>query len=369
MIDQRLNLTLVAGTRPNFMKIASLIHAIKKRQDEGVPIIYRLIHTGQHYDNRLSNVFFEDLEIPQPYINLDVGSGSHAQQTAAIMIRFEEFLQNNPTDWVIVVGDVNSTLACSLVAKKMGVKVAHVEAGIRSNDRTMPEEINRLATDAITDVFFTTSVFANERLAKEGKDSDNVYFVGNTMIDSLIRNLSRSNRPELLSAYDIWEKEYFLLTLHRPSNVDDPQKLRSILQSILDSTDNGKLIFSVHPRTQKHLDEINFEWPIHVVVTGPMRYLEFLYLIKNSKAVITDSGGIQEETTYLHVPCLTLRLNTERPETISVGTNILIGGDMKLLVTSIRSIQEGKWKKGSIPEKWDGNTGERIVDILFEITD
>lgn len=357
--------TLIAGTRPNFMKIASLLHAIKEKQKDGMPIVYQLVHTGQHYDSKLSGVFFEDLEIPEPQVNLGAGSGSQAEQTAELMVRFEKYLQNHPTDWVVVVGDVNSTLACSLVAKKLGIRVAHVEAGIRSYDQSMPEEINRLVTDAISDIFFTTSAFANENLLKEGKEDTQIHFVGNTMIDTLLRNLPRLRKPDLLCKHDIGEKEYFLLTLHRPSNVDDPRALQTLLQNILDLTGEAKLIFPVHPRTQKHLDEINFQWPDRVVITGPLRYLEFLFLIKKAKAVITDSGGIQEESTYLHVPCLTLRPNTERPETVSIGTNILIGDNMELLAASIRRIQGGNWKKGGIPEKWDGNTGERIIDILF----
>ncbi len=360
------HITLIAGARPNFMKIGSIIHAIRKKQSDGAKVIYRLVHTGQHYDSKLSDVFFEDLEIPQPDVNLEVGSGSHAEQTAEIMVRFEKYLQNNPTDWVVVVGDVNSTLACSLVAKKLGTKVAHVEGGIRSNDWSMPEEINRLATDAITDIFFTTSEFANENLKKEGKSNQQIHFVGNTMIDSLIRNLSRINKPDFLSTHCIDEKEYYLLTLHRPSNVDDSQMLQNTLQNILNSTEGAKLVFPVHPRTQKRLSEIDFRWPDRVITTGPLRYLEFLFLIKNSKAVITDSGGIQEETTYLNIPCLTLRPNTERPETVSVGTNVLIGDNMELLESSIKKIQNGGWKEGRIPSYWDGKAGERIINILIE---
>lgn len=360
------HITLIAGARPNFMKIASLIHAIGKKQSEGAQVVYSLVHTGQHYDSQLSDVFFEDLEIPQPNANLEVGSGTHAEQTAEIMVRFEKYLKNNPTDWVVVVGDVNSTLACSLVAKKLGTKVAHVEGGIRSNDWSMPEEINRLATDAITDIFFTTSIFANENLRKEGKNDQQIHFVGNTMIDSLIKNLSRINKPPFLSKNHIIEKEYYLLTLHRPSNVDNPQMLQNVLHNILDSTEGIKIIFPIHPRTQERLKAIDFRWPDRVILTGPLRYLEFLFLIKNSKAVITDSGGIQEETTYLHIPCLTLRPNTERPETVSVGTNVLIGDDMKMLERSIKKIQKGEWKKGGIPDYWDGKTGERIINILTE---
>ena len=361
-----MRLTLIAGARPNFMKIASLIHAIKKKQEQGVFIEYKLVHTGQHYDSKLSDVFFEDLQIPLPDINLEVGSGSHAEQTAEIMVRFEKYLMKNPTDWVIVVGDVNSTLACSLVAKKVITKVAHVEGGIRSGDWSMPEEINRLATDAITDEFFTTSIFANQNLLKEGKSEQQIHLIGNTMIDSLIRNQSRFTPPELFVLNKLNKKDYFLMTLHRPSNVDKPDVLHHLLQSISTAIGTTRLVFPAHPRTQKHLKDINFHLPAQVILIEPLRYLEFMYLIEHAKAVITDSGGIQEETTYLGVPCLTLRENTERPETISIGTNMLVGNRMDLLDHALVQIQNGQWKKGGIPDFWDGNAGDRIIDILLK---
>ena len=364
---KKLNLTLVAGARPNFMKIASLIHAIKAKQAIENSVSYRLVHTGQHYDSKLSEVFFEDLQIPMPDANLEVGSGTHAEQTAEIMIRFERYIRANPTDWVIVVGDVNSTLACSLVAKKLGIKVAHVEGGIRSGDRSMPEEINRLATDAIADMFYTTSVFANEHLKREGKLEEQIQLVGNTMIDSLIRNQSRLSQPGLFEKHQLEKGNYYLMTLHRPSNVDDLDVFQKLLQSILKSTGKSKLVFPVHPRTNKRLQEMGFKWPGQVILAEPLRYLEFLYLVKHAKAVITDSGGIQEETTYLQIPCLTLRANTERPETIFVGTNILIGNNMQLLADSLVKIENNDWKKGTIPEFWDGETGNRIInDLLFK---
>ncbi len=365
-MKKKLRLILVAGARPNFMKIASLIHAIKEKQEKEDCIVYQLVHTGQHYDSKLSDVFFEDLQIPSPDINLEVGSGSHSEQTAKIMLRFEKYLIKNPVDWVIVVGDVNSTLACSIVAKKLGIKVAHVEAGIRSDDWNMPEEINRLATDAITNIFFTTSIFANQNLLKEGKQEKKVHLVGNTMIDSLIRNRSRFKRPEILSAQGINEKDYLLMTLHRPSNVDKPDELCYLLQSIIDAIGATKLIFPVHPRTRERLKHVNYQLPEQVILIEPLRYLEFMYLVANAKAVITDSGGIQEETTYLRVPCLTLRSTTERPETISIGTNILIGDNMDLLRSSLKQILAGKWKEGGIPDFWDGKTGNRIIDILCD---
>jgi len=358
---------LIAGARPNFMKIASLIHAIKKRQEEGGRITYQLVHTGQHYDQKLSDVFFEDLQIPLPDVNLEVGSGTHAQQTAEIMIRFEKFLLDTPSDLVIVVGDVNSTLACSIVAKKLGISVAHVEGGIRSDDWSMPEEINRLATDAITDIFFTTTAFANQNLLREGKHENQLYLVGNTMIDSLVRNRSRLTEPEIFSTYRLNKKDYFLMTLHRPSNVDEPEVLDRLLQSITRAIGSTKLIFPVHPRTQKRLEDMNYQLPGQLILVEPLRYLEFIYLVEHAKAVITDSGGIQEETTFLQVPCLTLRSNTERPETITIGTNILIGDRMDLLESSLSQIQNGKWKSGGIPDFWDGKTGERIVSAIEQI--
>jgi len=349
------------------MKIASLIHAIKKRQEEGGRITYQLVHTGQHYDQKLSDVFFEDLQIPLPDVNLEVGSGTHAQQTAEIMIRFEKFLLDTPSDLVIVVGDVNSTLACSIVAKKLGISVAHVEGGIRSDDWSMPEEINRLATDAITDIFFTTTAFANQNLLREGKHENQLHLVGNTMIDSLVRNRSRLTEPEIFSTYRLNKKDYFLMTLHRPSNVDEPEVLDRLLQSITRAIGSTKLIFPVHPRTQKRLEDMNYQLPGQLILVEPLRYLEFIYLVEHAKAVITDSGGIQEETTFLQVPCLTLRSNTERPETITIGTNILIGDRMDLLESSLSQIQNGKWKSGGIPDFWDGKTGERIISAIEQI--
>jgi UDP-N-acetylglucosamine 2-epimerase (non-hydrolysing) len=326
-----------------------------------------LVHTGQHYDQKLSDVFFEDLQIPLPDVNLEVGSGSHAQQTAEIMMRFEKYLLDTPSDLVIVVGDVNSTLACSIVAKKLGINVAHVEGGIRSGDWSMPEEINRLATDAITDIFFTTTVFANQNLLREGKRENQLYLVGNTMIDSLVRNRPRLKQPEIFSTHGLHKKEYFLMTLHRPSNVDEPEVLDRLLQSITKAIGSTKLVFPVHPRTQKKLKEMNYELQAQLILIEPLRYLEFIYLVEHAKAVITDSGGIQEETTFLQVPCLTLRSNTERPETITIGTNILIGDRMDLLESSLGQIQRGEWKIGNVPDFWDGKTGERIISVIEQL--
>ncbi|MDQ3072203.1 MAG: UDP-N-acetylglucosamine 2-epimerase (non-hydrolyzing) [Bacteroidota bacterium] len=359
-------ITLIAGARPNFMKIAPLIHAIR-RFNESTPIElkYRLVHTGQHYDRKLSDTFFEDLNIPEPDANLEVGSASHAVQTANIMIRFEEELMAHRADVVLVVGDVNSTMAATLVAKKMGVKVAHVEAGLRSFDMDMPEEINRLVTDSIADYFFTTTPEAGKNLRDMGQSADHIYFVGNTMIDTLHANLGKLTPPALLAEYNLAPKEYILLTLHRPSNVDDDAKLAEMLDFITSRADGRKIIFPVHPRTRTKLEGLVLSK--NLLLAEPMRYLEFLYLVKDAFCVVTDSGGIQEETTYLGVPCMTLRENTERPETITIGTNELLGFDKVKIADAFDRLHNGRWKNGKIPEKWDGQAAHRIVEILSTI--
>lgn len=359
-----MKITLVAGARPNFMKIAPIIHAIKKFNKEAAANIeYRLVHTGQHYDKKLSQYFFDDLNIPHPDANLEVGSGSHAVQTAKIMIAFEQELINNPCDFLLVVGDVNSTLACTLVAKKMQIKVIHVEAGLRSYDMRMPEEINRMATDSIADIFFTTTPEAGYKLIKMGCNPDDIYFVGNVMIDSLQGNLERLQQPEAWNTLGLEEKSYYLMTLHRPSNVDEEKNLQELIQLLGEQAAGKPIIFPAHPRTQKQLKSIGLPSNIHMV--EPMRYLEFIYLVKNAYAVLTDSGGIQEETTYLGVPCFTLRENTERPETITVGTNELIGIDPNNIKKAFEVLKSGNWKAGAIPLLWDGKTSERIVKQLL----
>ncbi len=361
-----MHVTIIAGTRPNFVKISPIIHAIKRFQStDDRNLEYTLVHTGQHYDEKMSGSFFKDLNIPEPDVNLNVGSSSHSEQTAKIMIAFEEHLVNNPTDCVLVVGDVNSTMACAIVAKKLHLKLVHVEGGLRSNDRNMPEEINRLITDSITDYFFTTSRLADENLKNEGVAEDRVFLVGNTMIDSLVNSLERTNAPELPEK--LIDGEYFLLTLHRPSNVDDRSKLNELLSNIHSFCQGFKIVFPVHPRTKSKID--NPEHYEHIIFTSPLPYLQFLHAMKHAKAVITDSGGIQEETTFLQTPCLTLRNNTERPETIEIGTNVLIGEDMKLLQESISQIIAGEWKAGQIPEFWDGKTSDRIVEHLARLLD
>ncbi len=360
-----MKITLVAGARPNFIKISPIIRAIEKAKLLGNDIHYRLVHTGQHYDDAMSLSFFRDLNIPLPDTNLNAGSGTQAEQTAAIMIAFEKELKSNPVDLVLVVGDVTSTMACAIVAKKMNVRVAHVEAGIRSGDRTMPEEINRIVTDSITDYFFTTTEHAGENLITCGVPQERIFFVGNTMIDTLVANMDRLFKPSILKDQNIEEGNYLLLTLHRPSNVDDENILKNILNAIARAANGLPIIFPVHPRTRKILHGITLS-PLFVL-TDAIRYLEFMYLVKKSKAVITDSGGIQEETTFLNVPCITLRNNTERPETVTIGTNELIGSSPDKIEQAVAKLLDGKWKAGSIPSLWDGQTSERIVKNILEI--
>lgn len=360
-----MRITLVAGARPNFMKIAPIIHAIKNEQQRHPDLSYRLIHTGQHYDSALSQIFFKELGIPDPDENLEVGSGSQATQTANIMIRFENELVQNAADVVLVVGDINSTMACSIVAKKLAIQLVHVEAGIRSFDITMPEEINRIVTDAIADYFFTTSEYANDNLKRAGVDQSRIHFVGNTMIDTLKANHSRFRKPALWDTMKLTEGNYFVLTLHRPSNVDKPEILEEILTSITTNSEGFPIIFPVHPRTVTNLNKLSLH-SRNLITVDPMGYLEFMYLIQNAKAVITDSGGLQEETTVLQVPCLTMRKNSERPETITFGTNELVH-DSTDLQLQMRKILQGKWKKGAVPYLWDGNASTRIVKILLEL--
>lgn len=359
-----MTVTIIAGARPNFMKIAPLIREIQSRQEANIH--FRLVHTGQHYHENLSQVFFNELGIPQPDVNLGSGSGTQAEQTAKIMVEFEKELIANPSDLVIVVGDVNSTMACSIVAKKLNTRVAHVEAGIRSFDLSMPEEINRMVTDAITDYFFTTSAFANENLKKSGIPATQIFFVGNIMIDSLVWSSDKLKQPAVFKTQHLNPRNYFVATLHRPSNVDDSENLKRIFQVIEESAGDVKVIMPVHPRTAKMLSGINWTSD-KIILIEPLGYLEFIYLISNSLGVITDSGGVQEETTYLGIPCVTLRRNTERPETVTQGTNELIGDDYPKLRESIIGIKSGNWKRGEIPELWDGKTAKRIVDILSRI--
>jgi UDP-N-acetylglucosamine 2-epimerase (non-hydrolysing) len=357
---------LIAGARPNFMKISPIIDAVISAQKEGKEIRFRLIHTGQHYDKNMSDSFFEQLGIPKPDVNLGAGGGTQAEQTAAIMIGYEKLLlDGGKPDICLVVGDVTSTMACAITAQKLHVRVAHVEAGIRSGDWTMPEEINRLVTDSITNFFFTTSEVANNNLRNSGIGQDRIFFVGNTMIDTLLKHRPRFRQPEVWNTLGLKEREYLVMTLHRPANVDQEEKLKFLIDEIVANTQGLPLIFPVHPRTKAMLNRIGIAHErLHMV--EPLGYLEFNYLVERSKAVVTDSGGITEETTVMGVPCMTLRDNTERPETITEGTNELLGTDPKAIAPAMKKLFEGEWKKGSIPALWDGGTAQRIVSILLD---
>jgi len=345
------------------MKIAPIIRAIHKAAKKGSDISYRLVHTGQHYDRNMSGQFFEQLEIPTPHADLEVGSGTQAEQTAGILIAFEKELMHYRPDLVLVVGDVTSTMACSIAAKKLNIKVAHVEAGIRSWDLTMPEEINRMVTDAIADYFFTTTSLAGENLLKTGASSDAIYWVGNTMIDTLYHNINRLQQPAIWQEKKLEAGKYLVATLHRPSNVDKLDQLLRLLTVLRDRTNGLPVVFPIHPRTAKMLSGTDFKAD-NIHFQEPMGYLEFNYLVKNALGVITDSGGITEETTVMHIPCITLRDSTERPETVEIGTNELVGTQPEALLPALEKLLSGNWKKGSIPPLWDGQTADRIVAIL-----
>lgn len=352
----------IVGARPNFMKAAPVYFAIRDRgQFEQL-----LVHTGQHYDEKMSDIFFRQLGMPEPDINLEVGSASHAVMTAKIMIAFEEVVLKEKPDLVIVYGDVNSTIACAMVAAKLGVKVAHVEAGLRSFDRSMPEELNRMLTDSISDLFFTTSPDGDELLKKAGISENVIHYVGNGMIDTLVRLLPEATKPIIGDVEPDEEKGFALVTLHRPSNVDDAGTLARIMDVLRKLSDSMQVIFPIHPRTAARIKELGLD-AAGINLSGPLGYLEFLWLQQNAKMVLTDSGGVQEETTYLKVPCLTLRENTERPVTITEGSNVLIGSDFDLLDSEISNILSGNFKQGQIPEKWDGSAGIRTAEILERI--
>ena len=416
-----MHITLIAGARPNFMKIAPLIKAIQQAHNEGKDIHYRLVHTGQHYDKNMSDTFFEELGIPMPDVNLGCGGGTQAEQTANIMVAFEKDLMANPTDLVLVVGDVTSTMACSIVAKKLNTKVCHVEAGIRSWDLTMPEEINRMVTDSLADYMFTTSEVANKNLLLQGasleckeesvkcKGTENskaetlastpytlhytpianslpalpeeqyafkrnvqrVWWVGNVMIDTLLANRARFRKPAVYDELGLTEKNYVVMTMHRPANVDEEQHLKALMEQIITHVHGLPIIFPIHPRTAKifynlwgNAEQLAELFPnLHIV--APMGYLEFNYLVEHAKVVVTDSGGITEETTVMGVPCITLRDNTERPETCTIGTNRLIGTNPQAVKPALDALFAGEWQLGNIPPLWDGHTAERIVEILY----
>jgi len=358
------NIVVVAGARPNFIKIAQLVTKLKRDKR----FRCRLIHTGQHYDFEMSEVFFRDLKIPQPDVFLGAGSDSHAQQTARIMTAFEEALTGRPPDLVIVAGDVNSTLACSVTAAKMNIPVAHIEAGLRSFDRTMPEEINRIVTDALSSLHFVTEQSGVENLRREGISTKTVHFVGNTMIDPLAANIKAVDRSRILNRIGVKPSGYAVLTMHRPSNVDSADSLREVYEIIAAVTERIPVVYPVHPRTlesfKSHGLVNEFRDLSNLKLSEPLGYIDFIRLVRNSKFVLTDSGGIQEETTWLRVPCLTMRDTTERPVTVSLGTNKLVGRKLDEILRSVDQIMRGKWKRGRVPKYWDGRTTNRIIEIL-----
>jgi UDP-N-acetylglucosamine 2-epimerase (non-hydrolysing) len=360
----------VVGARPNFMKVAPIVAAMKQRPDDFLPLV---VHTGQHYDAAMSDAFFTDLDLPQPDIHLGVGSGSHAAQTAAVMERFEPVVLREKPDWVLVVGDVNSTIACALVCVKLGIKVAHVEAGLRSRDRTMPEEINRMLTDQIADMLFTPSHDADDNLRAEGIPEERISFVGNIMIDSLLKNLERARQSKIKGELKLADNEYAVLTLHRPSNVDNRETFERILTALEKIGTRLPIIFPVHPRTRKTIAEFGLTERIvateNLRLIDPLGYLDFLNLYSTARLVLTDSGGIQEETTALGIPCLTLRENTERPITVEMGTNVVVGTDTQRIVTEAETILSDRTvKEVRQPPLWDGHTAERILAKLVSTT-
>ena len=360
----------VVGARPNFMKMAPIIEAMNMYPDQ---IEHLLIHTGQHYDEKMSKSFFVDLGMPKPDMDLEVGSGSHAEQTAKIMVAFEKVCLQEKPDLVIVVGDVNSTMACTITAKKLGIKVAHVEAGLRSGDMLMPEEINRLCTDVLCDYLFTTDHIADENLLAEGVAKEKIVFVGNVMIDTLIKHREMAGKLELMQKLGLKSGAFATLTLHRPSNVDDKEILQGILEALTEISKQLPIIFPIHPRTRKMVEQFELSHYLNssdkiegIWITEPLGYLEFLHLNMNARMVLTDSGGLQEETTVLGVPCITMRPNTERPVTCEVGTNVIVGNSKEKILSTARKILNEKSKDGKIPEKWDGKAAERIVSWLVE---
>ena len=359
----------VVGARPNFMKMAPIIEAMNRHPER---IQHLLVHTGQHYDEKMSRAFFNDLGMPKPDIDLEVGSGSHAEQTARIMVEFEKVCLREKPDLVIVVGDVNSTMACTITAKKLGVRVAHVEAGLRSRDMAMPEEINRLCTDVLCDYLFTTDRFANENLRQEGVPEEKIFFVGNVMIDTLLKHKEMAGRLELMDRWGLQPGKYATLTLHRPSNVDERETLEGILEALTEIAHGLPIVFPIHPRTRKMVEQFGLSSYLNngsrvqgIWTTEPLGYLEFLHLNMNARMVLTDSGGLQEETTVLSVPCITLRENTERPITCEEGTNVIVGNRKDNILAAARKVLQGDIARGRVPEKWDGQAAQRIVKILL----
>ena len=361
-----MKIDLIAGARPNFMKVAPIFEALETEREAGADFEVRLIHTGQHYDKNLSETFFEELGLPHPTVNFDARGGSHAEQTGRIMLAYEQWLQKSKTDLCLVVGDVNSTLACAVSAKKAQVCLAHVEAGLRSGDMSMPEEVNRIAVDSLSDLFFTTTLQAGERLRNNGVADAKIHFVGNTMIDTLRKQIPHFSKPAVWDELGLQGGAFIVVTLHRPSNVDDGKRLSEILNQIAAGSRGKPVLFPVHPRTAEVLKKTGFAHPaIHLL--PPLPYREFNYLVSQAQAVLTDSGGITEETTVLGIPCITLRENTERPETVEIGTNVLAGLDPANIEALLDRVFEGKWAKGEIPERWDGQAGFRIAAVLKEL--
>jgi len=357
----------VVGARPNFMKIAPIIKAVKKKKN----LTNILVHTGQHYDKKMSKLFFDELDIPKPDINMEVGSDTHAQQTAKIMMGFEKILIDHKPDLVLVVGDVNSTMACAITAAKLNIPVGHIEAGLRSFDRTMPEEINRLVTDSISDFLFTTSIDADQNLKKEGVPAKKIFLVGNVMIDTLLANTRQAKNSRIMNRLGLKERDFALVTLHRPSNVDEKNDLKNIIEIFLQLQKHTKVVFPIHPRTHRKMEEFGLlkktkDFP-RLIFTEPLGYLDFLNLMMHCRMVFTDSGGIQEETSVLRIPCLTLRENTERPITVTYGTNVLVGLDKKRILREAERILRGQGKKGREIPLWDGQAARRIADILSEL--
>lgn len=352
----------VVGARPNFMKMAPIVEAMNQHPDR---IEHLLLHTGQHYDERMSRAFFNDLGMPKPDIDLGVGSGSHAEQTGRVMVEFEKVCLKEKPDLVIVVGDVNSTMACTITAKKLGIQVAHVEAGLRSRDMEMPEEINRLCTDVLCDYLFTTDRFANENLRREGVPDEKIFFVGNVMIDTLLKHKEMAAKLNVRDRLGLRPGEYATLTMHRPSNVDEKKILQGILEAIDAIAQQIPIVFPIHPRTRKALNNLEFKnHNSKLLIMEPMGYLDFLHLNMQAKMVLTDSGGLQEETTVLGIPCITMRENTERPITCEMGTNVVVGNRKERILEAAKNVFEGNIRKGIVPEKWDGKAAERIVEVL-----
>jgi len=363
-----MNVIMIAGARPNFMKIAPIYREAEERNE----LNCRIVHTGQHYDFEMSDTFFQDLEIPEPDYFLRAGSGSHAVQTAKIMIEFEKLCQKEIPDLVMVVGDVNSTLACSVVAKKLSIKVAHIEAGLRSFDMEMPEEINRMVTDSISDYFFVTEESGVENLKREGKLSQHIHFVGNVMIDNLFHQLERLKLigDEKINKYQIEKKSnYYFLTLHRPSNVDRKETLSEIVDTLSEIAETHPIIFPVHPRTRSSIERYHIKFSKNIHLLQPMSFKEALYIWKDAALVLTDSGGLQEETTALGVPCLTLRENTERPITIEKGSNLLAGTQRDSIISAYHKSMDRKRNQFTVPAKWDGRAAQRIWDVILNSND